>query len=77
MWTRRDFLGMTPAAALLAVGRAADAADDSHIDTHMHIHRDAPALQLGSHRSVEDHHITRGARSEHGIEGRGHRRQPR
>jgi len=35
---------MTSAGALLAVTRAADDADFPRIDTHMHIHRDAPAL---------------------------------
>jgi hypothetical protein len=44
MWTRRDILRMTPAAALLAVARAAEGPDFQRVDTHVHIHRDAPAL---------------------------------
>jgi predicted TIM-barrel fold metal-dependent hydrolase len=44
MWTRRDFLRLTPAAALLGVVRGADSADFPRVDTHMHIHRDAPAI---------------------------------
>jgi predicted TIM-barrel fold metal-dependent hydrolase len=44
MWTRRSFLRSTPAATLLAVTRAADDADFARVDTHMHIHRDAPAI---------------------------------
>src|SRR3954470_10941889 len=44
MWTRRDILRLTPTAALLAVSRAAEGPDFGRIDTHVHIHRDAPAL---------------------------------
>jgi predicted TIM-barrel fold metal-dependent hydrolase len=35
---------LTPAPALLAVARAAEGADFARVDTHMHIHRDAPAI---------------------------------
>jgi predicted TIM-barrel fold metal-dependent hydrolase len=35
---------LTPASALLAVARGADGGDFPRVDTHMHIHRDAPAL---------------------------------
>ena len=44
MWTRRDILRLIPAPALLAVARAAEGPDFPRIDTHIHIHRDAPAL---------------------------------
>lgn len=44
MWTRRDILRLTPAPALLAVARAAEGPDFQRVDTHVHIHRDAPAL---------------------------------
>jgi predicted TIM-barrel fold metal-dependent hydrolase len=44
MWTRRDILRLTPAPALLAVARAAEGPDFPRVDTHIHIHRDAPAL---------------------------------
>jgi hypothetical protein len=48
MWSRRDVLRMLPASALLAANRASTAAVDApgygRIDTHVHIHRDAPAL---------------------------------
>jgi predicted TIM-barrel fold metal-dependent hydrolase len=44
MWTRRSFLGLAPASALMAVNRAAEDGDFLRIDTHVHIHRDAPAL---------------------------------
>ncbi len=44
MWTRRDILRLTPAPALLAVARAAEGPDFQRVDTHVHIHRAAPAL---------------------------------
>jgi predicted TIM-barrel fold metal-dependent hydrolase len=44
MWSRRDFLRLAPAAAVLGVTRAAEGADFPRVDTHVHIHRDAPAL---------------------------------
>src|SRR4051812_22443118 len=51
MWTRRDFLRLTSAPALLAVARAAEDADFPRVDTHVHIHRDAPALLSALERS--------------------------
>ena len=44
MLTRRDLLRLTAAPALMAAARAADGPDPGRIDTHLHIHRDAPAL---------------------------------
>ena len=44
MLTRRDLLRILPASALLATARAADDVPWERIDTHIHIHRDAPAL---------------------------------
>jgi predicted TIM-barrel fold metal-dependent hydrolase len=44
MPTRRDVLRLVPAAAVLATTRAAEGPAFGCIDTHMHIHRDAPAL---------------------------------
>src|SRR3954466_8863395 len=44
MPTRRDVLRLVPAAALLSAARAAEVPDYTRIDTHIHIHRDAPAL---------------------------------
>jgi len=44
MPTRRDFLRLAPASAFLAATRAATGTAFGRIDTHMHIHRDAPAL---------------------------------
>src|SRR3954451_7339138 len=44
MWTRRDVLRLTAAPALLAAARAAEGPDFPRVDTHVHIHRDAPAL---------------------------------
>ena len=44
MPTRRDVLRSIPAMAMLANARAAEAPDFARIDTHVHIHRDAPAL---------------------------------
>ena len=44
MLTRRDFLRLAPSAALVATAHAAEAPDFGRIDTHIHIHRDAPAL---------------------------------
>ena len=44
MLTRRDLLRALPASALLASARAAGAAAFGCIDTHVHIHREAPAL---------------------------------
>lgn len=44
MWTRRDILRLTPAALLAAAARAAEAPDYTRVDSHLHIHRDAPAL---------------------------------
>jgi predicted TIM-barrel fold metal-dependent hydrolase len=44
MWTRRDILRLIPAPALLSIARAADGPDYRRVDTHIHIHRDAPAL---------------------------------
>jgi predicted TIM-barrel fold metal-dependent hydrolase len=42
--TRRDFLRLLPSAALVTTTRAAEAPNFGRIDTHIHIHRDAPAL---------------------------------
>jgi predicted TIM-barrel fold metal-dependent hydrolase len=42
--SRRDLFRALPASALLATARAADGAAFGRIDTHVHIHRDAPAL---------------------------------
>jgi predicted TIM-barrel fold metal-dependent hydrolase len=42
---------VAPAAALLAVTRAAEGADFPRVDTHVHIHRDAPALLSALERS--------------------------
>jgi predicted TIM-barrel fold metal-dependent hydrolase len=44
MWTRRAFLGAIPPAILLANEACASDAPFERIDTHVHIHRDAPAL---------------------------------
>jgi predicted TIM-barrel fold metal-dependent hydrolase len=44
MMTRRDVLRLIPSAMLAATARAAEAPDFGRIDTHVHIHRDAPAL---------------------------------
>ncbi len=44
MLTRRDLLRLVPSAALVASARAAQPPDFGRIDTHIHIHRDAPAL---------------------------------
>jgi predicted TIM-barrel fold metal-dependent hydrolase len=52
MWNRRDFLRLTPAPALLAAARAAEGTDFTRIDTHMHIHRDAPALLSAIEKSA-------------------------
>ena len=52
MRTRRDILRLVPAAALLAVARAAEGPDFGRVDTHIHIHRDAPAL-IDSPQGVE------------------------
>jgi predicted TIM-barrel fold metal-dependent hydrolase len=44
MLTRREVLGLIPAAALTRIARAEVARGFERIDTHIHIHRDAPAL---------------------------------
>jgi predicted TIM-barrel fold metal-dependent hydrolase len=44
MLTRRDLLRLIPCGALAAAARAADGPEFGRIDTHIHIHRDAPAL---------------------------------
>jgi hypothetical protein len=44
MPTRREVLGLIPAAALVGVSRAAVSRGFEGIDTHIHIHRDAPPL---------------------------------
>jgi predicted TIM-barrel fold metal-dependent hydrolase len=44
MLIRRDLLRLIPAPALLAAARAAEGPGYGRIDTHVHIHRDAPAL---------------------------------
>jgi hypothetical protein len=44
MPTRRDVLRLVPAAALLSAARAGEGPAYGRIDTHVHIHRDAPAL---------------------------------
>jgi predicted TIM-barrel fold metal-dependent hydrolase len=44
MLTRRDFLRAIPPAVLLATARADDTPAFGRIDTHIHIHRDAPSL---------------------------------
>ncbi len=42
MLTRRDVLRLIPVPALVGVTRAAEGPDFERIDTHVHIHRDAP-----------------------------------
>ncbi|MDG3007268.1 amidohydrolase family protein [Paludisphaera mucosa] len=44
MPTRRDLLRLAPAPFLLGAARAAEAAAFERIDSHFHIHRDAPAV---------------------------------
>jgi predicted TIM-barrel fold metal-dependent hydrolase len=44
MLTRRDLLRSLPAGALVAAARAPHGPEFGRIDTHVHIHRDAPAL---------------------------------
>jgi predicted TIM-barrel fold metal-dependent hydrolase len=44
MLTRRDVLRWLPASALLTTARAAEPPAFERVDTHIHIHRDAPAL---------------------------------
>ena len=44
MKTRRDVLRMLPIAAIAGTARANASTDFTRIDTHIHIHRDAPAL---------------------------------
>ena len=44
MLTRRDVLRMIPIPALVGLARAAEDPDFERIDTHVHIHSDAPAL---------------------------------
>src|SRR3954467_13260675 len=44
MLNRRDILRLLPASALMVKFRAAEAPAFERIDTHVHIHRDAPAL---------------------------------
>jgi predicted TIM-barrel fold metal-dependent hydrolase len=44
MLTRRDFLRLLPAGAIVGSARAQDAPEFVRIDTHIHIHRDAPEL---------------------------------
>lgn len=44
MLTRRDLLRLAPLPFLMKSARAADAAAFERIDTHIHIHREAPAL---------------------------------
>jgi hypothetical protein len=44
MLTRSDILRLIPASALLGSARAAEEPDFERIDTHVHIHRDAPAI---------------------------------
>ncbi len=44
MLTRRDVFRMVPAAFLVRAAKAADGPDFEKIDTHTHIHRDAPAV---------------------------------
>lgn len=44
MLTRREVLGLIPTAVIVGVARAAAVRGFEAIDTHIHIHRDAPAL---------------------------------
>src|ERR1700678_3191927 len=44
MRTRRDVLRLIPTALLAAAARASTPPDFTRSDTHVHIHRDAPAL---------------------------------
>jgi hypothetical protein len=44
MLSRRDVLRLIPASALRGVARAAEEPDFERIDTHVHVHRDAPAI---------------------------------
>ena len=44
MSSRRDFLRVIPTMALLGCARASEAPAFGRIDTHIHIHRDAPTL---------------------------------
>ena len=47
MLTRRDLLRALPASALLAAARASDDSGFERVDTHVHIHREAPAVVEG------------------------------
>ena len=51
MPTRRDMLRLAPAPLLMRAARAAEGPDFERIDTHIHIHRDAPALLAASRTS--------------------------
>jgi Amidohydrolase len=51
MLTRRDFLRMIPASALATVAHGADGPDFERIDTHVHVHRDAPAIAAALKKS--------------------------
>ncbi len=57
MLTRRDCLRLLPAAAMAAAARPAVAPEFVRIDTHIHIHRDAPellaALKASSWRGLD------------------------
>jgi predicted TIM-barrel fold metal-dependent hydrolase len=44
MFTRRDVLRLIPASALAAAARGAEEPAFERFDTHVHIHRDAPAI---------------------------------
>jgi predicted TIM-barrel fold metal-dependent hydrolase len=44
MLTRRDLLRLIPPTVLVGTARAAEAPEFGRVDTHIHIHRDAPAL---------------------------------
>jgi hypothetical protein len=52
MLTRRDVLRLIPATTLLGVTRAADGPDFERIDTHIHVHRDAPAIATALNESM-------------------------
>src|SRR6185437_430376 len=51
MLTRRDVLRLAPIPFLLPTARADGRADFERIDTHIHIHREAPALYASLRQS--------------------------
>jgi hypothetical protein len=51
MLTRRDFLGVIPASALATAARGATGPVFERLDTHVHVHRDAPAIAAALRKS--------------------------